>query len=137
MVSASVFAVVTVRRSFPQVDGEENVVGLRDQVEVMRDSHGIPQIYADNPTDLFFAQGYVQAQDRFFEMDFRRHLTAGRLSELVGEDGLETDRVVRTLGWRRTAEQELPTLQPSTRRYLPAYADGVNASLHEQGSPSS
>ena len=51
---------------------------------MLRDAHGVPQIYADNSTDLFFAQGYVQAQDRFFEMDFRRHVTAGRLSELFG-----------------------------------------------------
>ncbi|HKE71837.1 MAG TPA: penicillin acylase family protein [Nocardioidaceae bacterium] len=132
MVSASVFAVVTVRRSFPQVDGEENVVGLRDQVEVMRDSHGIPQIYADNPTDLFFAQGYVQAQDRFFEMDFRRHLTAGRLSELVGEDAIDTDKFVRTLGWRRVARREVEQLQPATRRYLEAYSDGVNAYIEDK-----
>ncbi|HEU0285423.1 MAG TPA: penicillin acylase family protein, partial [Nocardioidaceae bacterium] len=131
-VSASVFAVVTVRRSFPQVDGEVNVVGLRDQVEVIRDSNGIPQIYADNPTDLFYAQGYVQAQDRFFEMDFRRHLTAGRLSELVGSDAIETDKFVRTLGWRDVARRELEQLSPSTRRYLEAYSDGVNAYIEDK-----
>lgn len=131
-VSASVFAVVTVRRSFPQVDGELNVVGLRDQVDVIRDSNGIPQIYADNPTDLFFAQGYVQAQDRFFEMDFRRHLTAGRLSELVGADAIETDKFVRTLGWRDVARRELEQLSPATRRYLEAYSDGVNAYIEDK-----
>jgi len=131
-VSASVFAVVTVRRSFPQVDGQVNVVGLRDQVEVIRDSNGIPQIYADNPTDLFYAQGYVQAQDRFFEMDFRRHLTAGRLSEMVGADAIETDKFVRTLGWRDVARRELEQLSPSTRRYLEAYSDGVNAYIEDK-----
>ena len=131
-VSASVFAVVTVRRSFPQVDGQVNVVGLRDQVEVIRDSNGIPQIYADNPTDLFYTQGYVQAQDRFFEMDFRRHLTAGRLSELVGADAIETDKFVRTLGWRDVARRELEQLSPSTRRYLEAYSDGVNAYIEDK-----
>ena len=75
----------------------------------------------------------MHAQDRFFEMDLRRHITAGRLSELVGEGGLETDRVIRTLGWRRVAEAELPTLKPETRRYLQAYADGVNAYIKQQG----
>ena len=105
------------------------VPGLKGQVEVLRDSYGVPHIYADNPEDLFQAQGYVHAQDRFFEMDFRRHLAAGRLSELFGISQLETDAYVRTLGWRRVAEQELALLAPSTRRYLDAYAAGVNAYL--------
>ena len=89
----------------------------------------MPHIYADNPEDLFEAQGYVHAQDRFFEMDFRRHLAAGRLSELFGPSQVETDAYVRTLGWRRVAQRELALLAPSTRRYLDAYAAGVNAYL--------
>ena len=68
-------------------------------------------------------------------MDLRRHITAGRLSELVGEAGVETDRVIRTMGWRRVAEQELPKLAPETRQYLQAYADGVNAYLKQAESP--
>jgi penicillin amidase len=119
--------IATVRTSFPQTSGRLMVPGLKGQVEVLRDSFGIPNIYADNPEDLFLAQGYVQAQDRFFEMDFRRHLAAGRLSELFGKSQLETDAYVRTLGWRRVAEQELALVAPSTRRYLDAYAAGVNA----------
>ena len=102
---------------------------------MLRDDEGVPQIYADNAQDLFRAQGFVQAQDRFFEMDLRRHITAGRLSEMVGTGGLETDRVIRTMGWRRVAEAELPTLEPETRQYLQAYADGVNAYIDQQGSP--
>jgi penicillin G amidase len=127
MVSASVFAVVTVRRSFPQLDGELSVIGLQGRVEVLRDSHGIPQIYADHAADLFFGQGYVQAQDRFYEMDFRRHLTAGRLAELVGEDAVDTDEFVRTLGWRDVAQREFERLRPATQRYLESYSAGVNA----------
>ena len=119
--------IATVRTSFPQTSGRLMVPGLKGQVEVLRDSFGVPNIYADNPEDLFLAQGYVQAQDRFFEMDFRRHLAAGRLSELFGKSQLETDAYVRTLGWRRVAEQELALVAPSTRRYLDAYAAGVNA----------
>ena len=76
--------IATVRTSFPQTSGRLMVPGLKGQVEVLRDSYGVPNIYADNPEDLFLAQGYVHAQDRFFEMDFRRHLAAGRLSELFG-----------------------------------------------------
>ncbi|TXQ41545.1 penicillin acylase family protein, partial [Escherichia coli] len=88
-----------------------------------------PQIYGDSVTDIARAQGFVHAQDRFFEMDLRRHVTSGRLSEPVGDAGLETDKVIRPMGWRRVAEAELPTLTPSTRTYLQAYADGVNAYL--------
>jgi len=132
----AVLAVTWVRRPFPVTEGEIQVAGLDAKVTVLRDDRGIPQIYADNAVDLFKAQGFVHAQDRFFEMDLRRHITSGRLSELVGEGGLETDRVIRTLGWRRIAEAELPTLKPETRRYLQAYADGVNAYIKQAGSPS-
>jgi penicillin amidase len=68
-------------------------------------------------------------------MDLRRHITAGRLSEMIGKDGLETDRVIRTMGWRKVAEAELPTLAATTRQYLQAYADGVNAYITAAGSP--
>ena len=79
------------------------------------------------------AQGFVAAQDRFFEMDVRRHVTAGRLSELFGEDGLETDKYIRTMGWRRVAEEEWALLDPETRDALSAYAEGVNAYLEQNG----
>jgi len=117
----------SVRASFPQLEGELKVDGLKGKVTVYRDKAGIPHIYADSPEDLFLSQGYVHAQDRFFEMDFRRHVTAGRLSEMFGSATLTTDRVIRTMGWRRVAEKELPLLDERTRRYLDAYADGVNA----------
>jgi penicillin amidase len=136
----SIALATSVRRSFPDRGGDVEVPGLHGSVSVLRDDQGVPQLYADDADDLFAAQGYVQAQDRFFEMDLRRHITAGRLSELVGEskDALDADKVVRTLGWRRVAEAELPLLSASTRQYLQAYADGVNAyisgrSPHELG----
>jgi len=136
MVGAGVVGVGLVRRSFPQTSGQLTVSGLTAKVTVLRDDRGVPQIYADNSQDLFRAQGYVAAQDRFFEMDLRRHITAGRLSEMVGQDGVETDRVIRAMGWRRVAEAELPMLTPTTRQYLQAYADGVNAYIQQAGSPS-
>ncbi len=124
--------VVVVRRSFPQTSGEIEVPGLGAEVQVVRDDHGIPQIYADSSEDLMYAQGFVHAQERFFEMDVRRHATAGRLSEMFGEDALESDVLVRTMGWRRVAERELPLLDPSTRSVLDAYAKGVNAYLDDR-----
>jgi penicillin G amidase len=125
---AFVTTVVLVRRPFPTQDGTLSLPGLSAPVTVMRDERGVPQIYAQTADDLFLAQGYVQAQDRFFEMDFRRHVTAGRLSELVGRDdaAMQADKVVRTLGWRQVAAQELAAADPTTRRYLDAYARGVN-----------
>jgi penicillin amidase len=121
--------IFVVRHSFPTYDGTVELTGLDADVEVVRDANGIPQIYADKPGDLFAAQGYVHAQDRFFEMDFRRHVTSGRLAELFGKDALETDKFVRTLGWRQVAEKELGLLSPTTRNYLDDYARGVNAYL--------
>lgn len=125
---ATVSVTALVRRPLPDYSGRVDVPGLGAEVEVLRDDRGVPQVYADDAADLFRAQGYVHAQDRFFEMDFRRHVTAGRLAELVGdeEDAIQADRVVRTLGWRRVAEAELPLLDQRTRDYLQAYADGVN-----------
>lgn len=128
----SSLAVTTVRSSFPQQDGTLSVPGLDGSVQVIRNPQGVADIYADDAEDLFTAQGYVHAQDRFWEMDFRRHVTSGRLSELFGASQLKTDEVIRTMGWRRVAEQELPLLSSATRRYLDAYADGVNAYLRSQ-----
>ena len=116
-----------VRRPIPQTEGTLELPGLQGKVDVLRDDHGIPQIYADNADDLFYAQGFTQAQDRFYEMDFRRHLTAGRLSELLGKNTVQTDLTIRTMGWRRVAAQELEQLSPESKRYLQSFSDGVNA----------
>ncbi|WP_127573477.1 penicillin acylase family protein [Georgenia faecalis] len=124
-------ALALVRRPLPEYGGTQELAILDGEVEVLRDELGVPQIYADTDLDLFRAQGYVHAQDRFFEMDYRRHVTAGRLAELVGEneDAIAADSVIRTLGWRRVAEQEWDLLAEDTRTYLEAYAEGVNAYL--------
>ena len=127
IVATAVSGVVAVRRSFPETAGTAVLAGLSAAVTVERDADGIPTIIASDARDLFMAQGYVHAQDRFWEMDFRRHVTAGRISELFGASQLGTDRFIRTLGWRRVAEQELALLDAPTRLMLEAYADGVNA----------
>lgn len=131
LVAVMVTAVIVVRRPLPEVAGERELPGLDADVTVTRDERGVPTITATTSQDLFRAQGYVAAQDRFFEMDYRRHVTSGRLSELVGEneDALAADKVIRTFGWRKVAEQEWDLLEQSTRDALQAYADGVNAYL--------
>ncbi|THC47865.1 penicillin acylase family protein [Streptomyces sp. A1499] len=124
------WSISTVRASFPQTKGTIKLDGLSRNVEVKRDGNGIPQIYADSDADLFMAQGYVQAQDRFWEMDVRRHMTSGRLSEMFGKSQVKTDEFLRTLGWHRVAKKEYDTkLSPETKKYLQAYAKGVNAYL--------
>ncbi|GHH45621.1 penicillin acylase family protein [Streptomyces umbrinus] len=126
----SFWSISTVRASFPQTKGSISLDGLSGPVNVKRDSYGIPQIYASTDEDLFMAQGYVQAQDRFYEMDVRRHMTAGRLSEMFGESQVDEDEFLRTLGWDRVAEKEYKTkLSAETKKYLQAYAKGVNAYL--------
>ncbi|MCL8014021.1 penicillin acylase family protein [Streptomyces sp. AS02] len=124
------WSISTVRASFPQTKGSIALEGLSGPVDVKRDDYGIPQIYASSDEDLFMAQGYVQAQDRFYEMDVRRHMTSGRLSEMFGKGQVDNDEFLRTLGWDRIAQEEYDkTLSASTKKYLQAYAKGVNAYL--------
>ncbi len=128
--AAGGFAAYTVRRSFPQTSGNLSLPGLQAPVEVIRDQQGIPHLYAANSHDLFMAQGFIHAQDRFYQMDFWRHETAGRLSELYGAASVDTDKFLRTLGWHRLAEQEYAAADPDTKSWLDAYAAGVNAYLN-------
>ena len=81
----------------PVADGAVELPGLGGPVDVWRDSLGVPHVWARGAEDLLFAQGYVHAQDRFWEMDFRRHVTAGRVAELFGESQVATDAFIRTL----------------------------------------
>ncbi|MEV6179738.1 penicillin acylase family protein [Streptomyces sp. NPDC052015] len=128
------WSISTVRASFPQTKGSITLEGLSGPVDVKRDGYGIPQIYASSDEDLFMAQGYVQAQDRFYEMDVRRHMTSGRLSEMFGKSQVDNDEFLRTLGWDRVAEEEYDKeLSDSTKKYLQAYAKGVNAYLAGKG----
>ena len=131
LVGGAATVTIVLRRPLPTTTGTLTLPGLAGEVTVTRDGRGVPTIQAGTSADLFRAQGFVDAQDRFFVMDYRRHVTAGRLSELVGEneDALAADTVVRTMGWRRVAEQEWELLSPVTRDVLEAYADGVNAYL--------
>ncbi|KIH97518.1 penicillin amidase [Streptomonospora alba] len=118
-----------VQRAFPDTGGEIALPALEGEATVYRDAHGIPQIYADTAEDLFRAQGFVDAQDRFWQMHFNRLTTAGRLAEVFGEEQAQTDVYLRTMGWRRVAEREYELLRPDTRAYLDSYAEGVNTYL--------
>ncbi len=116
-----------IAQSLPEAGETLQFSTLQSPVTVYRDEYGVPQIYADNLHDLFFAQGYVQAQDRLFQMDFQRRVGTGTLSEVLGEATLETDRFLRTLGTNRAAAKDLEVMSEETLSALQAYADGVNA----------
>jgi penicillin G amidase len=122
--------VILVRQHFPQVDGTIQLDGLQSEVTIIRDSWGIPHIYAANTHDLFFAQGYVQAQDRFWQMEFSRRVGSGRLAEILGKSALETDRFIRTVGWHRAAAEDLANLDDQTLAVLESYSAGVNAYIN-------
>lgn len=129
------FTVDTVRQSFPVESGTIVLSGLTSEVRVQRDNWGIPHIWAANSHDLFMAQGYTHAQDRFWQMDFWRHIGSGRLAEMFGLSQVETDRYLRTMGWARVAQQEIQQMDAQMKADLQAYADGVNAYLAQhQGS---
>ena len=113
----------------PQISGTLNLPGLSSPVEVIRDRWGVPHIYSDNAHDLFFAQGYVHAQDRLWQMEVNRRTAAGRLSELFGAVALDTDRAVRTFGFYRLGQADWANADDDLRAVIKAYAGGVNAFL--------
>ncbi len=123
---------MAVKASFPQISGEIKLTGLNGPVSVYRDKMGIPHIYATTSHDLFMAQGFIHAQDRFWQMDFWRHIGSGRLSEMFGKGQVDTDMFLRTLGWRQVAEQEYALLSPTSKAILDDYSTGVNAYLKER-----
>jgi penicillin amidase len=117
------------RSALPQLDGRLRVLGLTAPVKVIRDGHGSPVIDAANLDDLFFAQGYVTAQERWFQMDGMRRFAAGELSEVFGSDYLEHDRQQRILGLKVVAQKTVEALPTEDRSRFEAYARGVNAYL--------
>jgi penicillin amidase len=118
------------RRTFPR-GGEIQLAGIHSPVRTTLDDLGVQRIYADNAHDLFYAQGFTEASNRFFQMDYRRHLATGTLAELVGDDGvaISSDRLVRTMDWAGVAAQEWEILDEATKSYLQAFSDGVNEYL--------
>ena len=109
--------------------------GLEAAVKVVRDVDGIPHIIGNSEHDVVFVQGFLHAQDRFFQMDFSRRQASGTLAELVGQPALVSDTQLRTFGLRRAAERSLAELSPELRAGLQAYADGVNYFLATQPLP--
>jgi penicillin amidase len=123
------------RHRLPKTSGRVRLPGLQDQVEIIRDRWGVPHIYARDSHDLVYAQGFVHAQDRLWQLDFQRRLASGRLAEILGEVALPADRWLRILGMQRVAEQEVGLLGDGERAELEAYAAGVNAGIDQGNLP--
>ena len=123
------------RQPRPRYTGKLLNKGLSAPVEVLRDRWGVPHIYAKTTPDLVFAQGFVHAQERLWQMDFNRRLVAGRLSEILGPVSMQMDRWMRTLTMRRVAESEVGLLEGESRLLAEAYVAGVNACIQSEPLP--
>jgi penicillin amidase len=129
--AAAAVLVYLYRRPLPRLDGRIVARGLGAPVEVVRDRWGVPHLYAQTSADLFFAQGYVHAQDRLWQMELNRRVGWGRLSEAFGAVAYETDRLLRVLGFGRAARAAWDATDADTRATLEAYARGVNAFIDD------
>ena len=123
------------RRPLPRTQGRLQLAGLEGRIEVRRDRWGVPHITAGSRHDLWFGEGFCHGQDRLWQIDLYRRIGSGRLSEIAGRPGLQTDRFMRTMGLRRAAEREAAALEPGLRSELEALCAGVNAAAADRPSP--
>lgn len=121
------------RQRLPQSNGRIHLPHLKNEVSIRRDRWGVPHIRAASRADLFFAQGFVHAQDRLWQMELNRRVANGQLAALFGAVALDSDRLTRTLGFRRLAHRSLEIVGQQTLANLSAYAAGVNAFLNQGG----
>lgn len=120
-----------IESSFPEYNGEIECEGIERNVEIFRDSSGVPVIYASSEADAAFALGFAHAQERFFQMEMMRRAAEGRLSEIIGEKTVPIDKMFRTLGLFEAAEKSWRIASPETETIIKAYAKGVNKYLTE------
>src|SRR5262244_4441496 len=123
------FGAAVVSSTFGPASGSARIPGLFASVRIETDSHGLVTVRAASPADAFFGLGYAHARDRLWQIEFQRRIAAGRLSEILGKRLVETDRFLRTVGFRRAAAEALVSLSPAARETLEAYSAGVNGFL--------
>jgi len=127
------FIVLSFRLSKPIMNDQISVEGIRNRVQILTDSWGVPHVFAQNEEDLLFACGYLHAKDRMWQMEVMRRLGAGRLSEVFGKGSLNRDRFVRNLGLKEAAKKSLAKLLPQERDLIFAYSRGVNFWMESRG----
>ena len=119
------------KKSFYPSSGEVKVSGLGSHVKVYFDDYGVPHIFARNEDDMYFAMGYMHAQDRLWQMDLTRRVAEGRLAELFGSSAIEFDKLFRTIGIDKFSYKLHENVSPKTRQMLKSYSDGVNKFMEE------
>ncbi|HEY4038082.1 MAG TPA: penicillin acylase family protein, partial [Burkholderiaceae bacterium] len=112
--------------SLPEHEGTLVVRSISNPVQIVRDEAGVPTITARTEAEALFALGYAHAQDRLWQIEFNRRIAQGRIAELVGPAGIDTDRFLRTLGVYRRAQAIASELDPQTRALVEAYCAGIN-----------
>lgn len=130
LVGVVIYGYFLIHKSVPLLEGEKEIA-IQKEVTVQFDDDGVPHIQADNLQDLFTAQGYIQAQDRMFQMELSRRQASGTLSELIGEATVNKDKYFRTLGLRRAAEKSYDLYSEDAKDVLQWFSDGVNAYIEE------
>jgi penicillin G amidase len=120
------------RTSLPQTRGTIHLQGLAASVDIVRDTRGVPHIFARSEHDALFALGYVHAQDRLWQMEVNRRIGSGALAEVFGKDALKTDVFLRTIGLRKAAQASYDRLDGDSKAKLASYAKGINAYLHNR-----
>ena len=115
--------------TFPRTSGTLKLFGPSAPITIETDAHGVPTIRAASEADAFFGLGYAHARDRLWQIEYQRRIGAGRLSEILGPRLVETDRFLRTIGFRRAAESAWRSLAPPARRLVEAYVCGINGYL--------
>src|SRR5262245_23490126 len=120
-------------KNLAQIEGEIKLAGLKEPVEILRDRWGVPHIYAKNADDLFFAQGFIAAQDRLFQFDMWRRIAVGELAEILGPDAVEADTFARLLRYRGDMDAEWKSYSPDTKQIATAFTNGINAHIKQCG----
>ena len=132
LIGTFVISYVALKSYLPNYEGELTLHGLTSEVNIYRDSTGVPYISAINNEDAAFALGFVHAQERMFQMDLFRRAAFGKLSEIVGNKTLKIDKMFRTLGIGKASIKNYSELDETTKKLLTAYSQGVNAYLHSR-----
>lgn len=126
LIGTVVIVAVLIRSNNYRTEGEISMRQLKQNVRICRDEKGMAYIYAQNTHDAFFAMGFAAAQDRLFQMEMSRRFAQGKISEVIGENGINIDKRMRTLGFNKNAEKHAEILSRSTRDIIRWYTDGIN-----------
>ncbi len=124
-----------IRSILPDYDGEMTIPGLNHKIEIIRDSYGMPHIYALTDEDAYFALGYCIAQDRLFQLDLMRRAARGRLAEILGENLVPVDKLFRTITAGKSFKDTVDAYSPETLDVLKAYTRGINYFIENSKAP--